>query len=320
MLRWLKADNERSKKTETFRNISDGLEEIYLDKLLPIEEYYDFHRFYSAPLTPADFNAKPMVMLIGQYSTGKTTFIRHLLERDYPGMRIGPEPTTDKFCCIMDSSSSGGGDHVIPGNALVVDRTLPFTQLSQFGNGFMNRFEASMMEGSPVLQGVSFIDTPGILSGEKQRLQRGYDFEGVVNWFADRVDMILLLFDAHKLDISDEFRRCILACGQNENKIRIVLNKSDMVTTQQLMRVYGALMWSLGKVINTPETSRVFIGSFWDEKLNNDEQRSLFEKEESDLYADIAKLPEEAALRKLNDLIKRARLAKTHACLMTYIK
>ncbi|KAF4680867.1 hypothetical protein FOZ60_003749 [Perkinsus olseni] len=320
MLRWLKADAERAKTTETFRNISDGLQEIYRDKLLPIEEYYDFHRFYSAPLTPADFTAKPMVMLIGQYSTGKTTFIRHLLERDYPGMRIGPEPTTDKFCCIMDSSKSGGGDHVIPGNALVVDRTLPFTQLSQFGNGFMNRFEASMMEGSPVLQGVTFIDTPGILSGEKQRLQRGYDFEGVVNWFADRVDMILLLFDAHKLDISDEFRRCILACGQNENKIRIVLNKSDMVTTQQLMRVYGALMWSLGKVINTPETSRVFIGSFWDEKLNNDEQRNLFEKEESDLYADIAKLPEEAALRKLNDLIKRARLAKTHACLMTYIK
>ncbi|KAF4701853.1 EH domain-containing protein 1, partial [Perkinsus olseni] len=312
MLRWLKADAERAQTTETFRNISDGLQEIYRDKLLPIEEYYDFHRFYSAPLTPADFTAKPMVMLIGQYSTGKTTFIRHLLERDYPGMRIGPEPTTDNV------TRGTIGD--VPGNALVVDRTLPFTQLSQFGNGFMNRFEASMMEGSPVLQGVTFIDTPGILSGEKQRLQRGYDFEGVVNWFADRVDMILLLFDAHKLDISDEFRRCILACGQNENKIRIVLNKSDMVTTQQLMRVYGALMWSLGKVINTPETSRVFIGSFWDEKLNNDEQRNLFEKEESDLYADIAKLPEEAALRKLNDLIKRARLAKTHACLMTYIK
>jgi GTPase SAR1 family protein len=30
-----------------------------------------------------------MVLLLGQYSTGKTTFIRYLLERDFPGARIG---------------------------------------------------------------------------------------------------------------------------------------------------------------------------------------------------------------------------------------
>ena len=42
-----------------------------------------------------------MVMLVGQYSTGKTTFIRYLLEQDFPGIRIGPEPTTDRLCCCV---------------------------------------------------------------------------------------------------------------------------------------------------------------------------------------------------------------------------
>jgi len=70
---------------------------------------------------------------------------------------------------------------------------------------------------------------------------------------AERVDRIILLFDAHKLDISDEFRRTIHAMRGYDEKIRIVLNKADMVDHQQLMRVYGALMWSLGKVFNTPE-------------------------------------------------------------------
>ena len=69
------------------------------------------------------------------------------------------------------------------------------------------------------------MDTPGILSGEKQRVSRGYDFTGVLKWFADRADRILLLFDAHKLDISDEFKSSIEALHGNDDKIRIVLNK-----------------------------------------------------------------------------------------------
>lgn len=43
-------------------------------------------------------------------------------------------------------------------------------------------------------------------------------------------------------------------------QVRIVLNKADSVDPQQLMRVYGALMWSLGKVFRSPEVCRVYIG------------------------------------------------------------
>ncbi|KAL7052396.1 hypothetical protein ACKWTF_004862 [Chironomus riparius] len=312
MFSWLKKSEATQEIVETALG---EMKKIYKSKLLPLEEHYHFHDFHSPKLEDPDFDAKPMILLVGQYSTGKTTFIRYLLERDFPGIRIGPEPTTDRFISVMFDEKEG----IIPGNALVVDPKKQFRPLSKYGNAFLNRFQCSTVN-SPVLQAISIVDTPGILSGEKQRVDRGYDFTGVLEWFAERVDRIILLFDAHKLDISDEFRRSIEALRGHDDKIRIVLNKADMVDHQQLMRVYGALMWSLGKVLQTPEVARVYIGSFWDQTLRYDVNRRLFEDEEQDLFRDLQSLPKNAALRKLNDLIKRARLAKVHAYIISELR
>lgn len=312
MFSFLKRETRTQEEVE---NVIGELKKIYRSKLLPLEEHYQFHDFHSPKLEDPDFDAKPMILLVGQYSTGKTTFIRYLLERDFPGIRIGPEPTTDRFIAVMYDDKEG----VIPGNALVVDPKKQFRPLSKYGNAFLNRFQCSSV-ASPVLNAISIVDTPGILSGEKQRIDRGYDFTGVLEWFAERVDRIILLFDAHKLDISDEFRRSIEALKGHDDKIRIILNKADMIDHQQLMRVYGALMWSLGKVLQTPEVARVYIGSFWDQPLRFDANRRLFEDEEQDLFRDLQSLPRNAALRKLNDLIKRARLAKVHAFIIAELR
>lgn len=305
MFSWVNKDTHRKKEPEVYSNVADGLKRLYKQKLFPLEEHHKFHDFHSPQLDDPDFDAKPMVLLVGQYSTGKTTFIKYLLEQEFPGIRIGPEPTTDRFIAVMYSETDG----VIPGNALVVDPTKQFRPLSKFGNAFLNRFQCSQLK-NPVLKSISIIDTPGILSGEKQRTDRGYNFSSVVEWLAERVDRIILLFDAHKLDISDEFRSVIESMKGYDEKIRIVLNKADRVDHQQLMRVYGALMWSLGRVLKTPEVARVYIGSFWDEPLHFDMNRKLFELEAQDLFDDLQSLPRNASLRKLNDLIKRARLAK----------
>ncbi|XP_069036712.1 EH domain-containing protein 1a isoform X2 [Lepisosteus oculatus] len=315
MFSWASKDGRRKKDPELFQTVSDGLRRLYRNKLLPLEDAYRFHDFHSPALEDADFDNKPMVLLVGQYSTGKTTFIRHLMEQDFPGMRIGPEPTTDSFIAVMYGEQEG----VVPGNALVVDPKKPFRKLNAFGNAFLNRFMCAQMP-NPVLESISIIDTPGILSGEKQRISRGYDFAAVLEWFAERVDRIILLFDAHKLDISDEFSEVIRALKNHEDKMRVVLNKADQIETQQLMRVYGALMWSLGKIVNTPEVVRVYIGSFWAQPLLVPDNRKLFEAEEQDLFRDIQGLPRNAALRKLNDLIKRARLAKVHAYIISSLK
>jgi len=72
-------------------------------------------------------------------------------------------------------------------------------------------------------------------------------------------------------------------------------------------------MWSLGKVIKTPECMRVYIGSFWDQPLRGSEwSRQLFEMEMRDLLTDLKNVPKNAAVRKVNELVKRVRLAKAH--------
>ena len=160
--------SDRKKNSELYESVVEGLKYVYRRKILPLEEHYLFHEFHSPPFEDADFDAKPMILLVGQYSTGKTTFIRYLLERDFPGIRIGPEPTTDRFIAVMYNEQEG----IIPGNALVVDPKRQFRPLAKFGNAFLNRLQCSNV-ASPILKQITIVDTPGILSGEKQRVDRG---------------------------------------------------------------------------------------------------------------------------------------------------
>ncbi|KAF4378072.1 hypothetical protein F8388_020392 [Cannabis sativa] len=313
---WFSSKSSKKVSLSSVTSIVDGLKRLYLKKLKPLEDAYRFNDFVSPSLTNSDFDAKPMVMLLGQYSTGKTTFIKHLLRGS---AHIGPEPTTDRFVVVM----SGPDERSIPGNTVAVQADMPFSGLTTFGTAFLSKFECSQMP-HPLLEHITFVDTPGVLSGEKQRTQRAYDFTGVTSWFASKCDLILLLFDPHKLDVSDEFKRVISSLRGHDDKIRVVLNKADQVDTQQLMRVYGALMWSLGKVINTPEVMRVYIGSFNDKPVNEAATgplgKELFEREQEDLLADLKDIPKKACDRRINEFVKRARAAKIHAYIISHLK
>ena len=132
------SSKEKAFAAPDFRSVQDAIVGLYQQKIKDLEESTLYHNFGSAPLSPGEVKARPMVLLIGQYSTGKTTFIRHLLGRDFPHMHIGPEPTTDGFMAIVKGHHEA--PRSIPGNAATSDNNYPFQALSKFGAGFMNRF------------------------------------------------------------------------------------------------------------------------------------------------------------------------------------
>ena len=119
-----------------------------------------------------------------------------------------------------------------------------------------------------------------------------------------------------------------------------------VLLTIDIRTVYGALLWSLGKTMSSPEVARVYVGSFWQEPLHTLDNAELFEQEERDLMRDLAILPRQSAVRKINEvshslrfvdlasmqyykqdivsdyqqLVKRIRKVKTLAYIIGYLK
>lgn len=93
--------------------------------------------------------------------TGNVDISRYIIDKDFPGMRISPEPTTDHFHVV----DFGDEDGRIPGNVLAFDNKKPFTQLQQFGGKFLQKFECSTTK-SDVLKSLCLVDTPGKIERE----------------------------------------------------------------------------------------------------------------------------------------------------------
>ncbi|KAH7843971.1 hypothetical protein Vadar_023001 [Vaccinium darrowii] len=199
------------------------------------------------------------------------------------------------------SYNNGPDERSIPGNTVAVQAEMPYSGLTTFGTAFLSKFERSQMPHL-LLEHITFVDTTGNLSGGKQRTQRNYEFTGVLSWFAAKCDLILLLFDPHKLDISDEFKRVISSLRGHDDKIRVVLNMADQIDTQQLMRVYGALMCSVN------DAAAGLLG------------KELFEKEQDNLLSDLKDIPKAACDRRINGFVKRGRAAKIHAYIISHLK
>jgi EH domain-containing protein 1 len=230
-------------------SLRSELLEMVAEYLTPVAMRYGYSE------VPLETNIKwrPLVLVLGNYSSGKSTLIN-----DFLGARIqssGQAPTDDSFTIITydEQQSSDARIRVTEerdGKFLLNDPEYPFETLKKHGQRFAAHFRLKKVN-SPFLKNLAIIDTPGMLDSITER-DRGYNYQEVIGDFAQIADLVLVLFDPHKAGTVREAHtslRHTLPARTFEDRLLFVLNRIDeCASMMDLLRVYGTLCWNLSQI------------------------------------------------------------------------
>ncbi|XP_045546971.1 sarcalumenin isoform X1 [Salmo salar] len=288
------------------------LQHIYHSAIKPMETAYKYNELRAHEVTDAEITSKPMVLFLGPWSVGKSSMINYLLGVHGTPQQLytGAEPTTSEYTVVMH----GDKFRSVEGIVMAADSSRSFSPLERFGQGFLERLVGIEMPHK-LLERVTLVDTPGIIENRKQQ-ERGYPYSEVCQWFIDRADLIFLMFDPTKLDVGGELATLFKQMKGRESQIRIILNKADSLSSQDLMRVYGALFWSMAPLINATEPPRVYVSSFWPTEYAADTSRELFIREEISLLEDLNQVIENQLENKIAFIRQHAIRVRIHALLV----
>jgi energy-coupling factor transporter ATP-binding protein EcfA2 len=201
---------------------------------------------------------RPQVLILGNYSSGKSTLINELLGLDV--QQTGQAPTDDCFTIITyDEQSEGRGaiseairvTEEREGSVLLNDPQYPFEGLKKHGQRFAAHFRLKKVN-TPFLKNLALIDTHGMHDSIAER-DRGYNYQDVIGDLAQIADLVLVLFDPHKAGTVREAHaslRDTLPAKTFEDRVLFVLNRVDECETLvDLLRVYGTLCWNLSQML-----------------------------------------------------------------------
>lgn len=234
---------------EVVKKVEDRARSAYQDTLDPISKRFEFE---GAP-PASETSGPPMVLLLGNHSSGKSSFINYLVGEDL--QRTGIAPVDDGFTII----AHGDGEADKDGETVVTNPKLAWQDLSRFGPRFLSHLKLRQ-RSFKMLEGLAVIDSPGMIDSASESINRGYDFPAVVRWFAERADVILLLFDPDKPGTTGETLKILTeSLAGMEHKLLLVFNKVDRFRTMRdFARAYGALCWNLAKVIPSKDLPHIF--------------------------------------------------------------
>ncbi|MBW2466231.1 MAG: dynamin family protein [Deltaproteobacteria bacterium] len=242
------------KDEKAAKTLIKKLDKLLRGRMAPIYKRYGVSM--QGVLTPLMW--KPLVLVIGNYSSGKSTFINELL--DMPVQRTGQAPTDDCFT-ILTSPEEGESEEEVPGGTIVNDERLPFAPLRPFGEKLFAHLRLKKVN-SPILEKYAIIDTPGMLDSVTEK-DRGYDYLGVIGELARLADLIILMFDPHKAGTIMETYQAIrstLPGSTGEDRVLYVLNRIDECdNVPDLVRSYGTLCWNLSQMTGRKDIPRIYL-------------------------------------------------------------
>ena len=207
---------------------------------------------------------RPMVLIIGNYSSGKSTLINEFLGADIQA--IGQAPTDDSFTIITHDDAAPEGAEIRvtqerDGKFLLNDPEYPFEILKKHGQRFASHFRLKKVN-SPFLKNLALIDTPGMLDSITER-DRGYDYQEVIGDLAQLADLVLVLFDPHKAGTVRESHTSLretVSIRTYEDRVLFVLNRIDeCASLSDLLQVYGTLCWNLSQITGRKDIPAIHL-------------------------------------------------------------
>jgi hypothetical protein len=282
--------------------------------LSPVAQRYG----YSEGSLEANIKWHPLVLVLGNYSSGKSALINEFLGTDVQA--TGQAPTDDSFTIITyDETASPDSPirvaEVRDGKHLLNDPEFPFETLKKHGQRFAAHFRLKKVN-SPFLKTLAIIDTPGMLDSITER-DRGYSYQDVIGDLAQIADLILVLFDPHKAGTIREAHtslRDTLPARTFEDRVLFVLNRIDECgSLTDLLRVYGTLCWNLSQITGRKDIPMIHLtyspGAAIDSKNRLERDTSYLQYLENQ-REELKKAVLEAPKRRLDHL---ATFVETHS-------
>ncbi len=248
-------------------NREEYINSLRIDLLAMVEEYLTPVALrYGYSDTPLEANIKwrPLVLVLGNYSSGKSTLINDFLGANVQA--TGQAPTDDSFTVITydETATSTHSIEVTEerdGQFLLNNIEYPFDSLKKHGQRFVSHFRLKKVN-APFLKNLAIIDTPGMLDSIAER-DRGYNYQEVIGDLAQIADLVLILFDPHKAGTVREAHtslRDTLPDRTFEDRILFVLNRIDeCASLMDLLQVYGTLCWNLSQITGRKDIPTIHL-------------------------------------------------------------